>query len=114
MGVDDVLAGLPPRQREMALLLGLGLAPSEIAASTGLSEWTVRTHIRRLGDSRGLTGLRSIAHWAVLNCHLGLVSSRGGRIGEPEEAAALADGERGTEMVLTDGCLDTVINHLDG
>ena len=51
----DPLAGLTPRQREVARLLAVGLSAREVAARLHLSEHTVRDHRRAIRDWLGVS-----------------------------------------------------------
>ncbi|MER0247096.1 helix-turn-helix transcriptional regulator, partial [Streptomyces sp. HSW2009] len=47
-GVDARLAGLTPRQHQIAELVAEGMTNRQIARSLELSEWTVVNHLRQV------------------------------------------------------------------
>ena len=56
-------SGLTPRQREVLALLAEGASTTQIAATLGLAEETVRNHIRQLLRRLGVhTRLAAVAH----------------------------------------------------
>lgn len=70
---------LPPRQRQIAVGLGHGLAIGEIAFVMGITESTTRTHLRRLQARMGARDPREIAVTIA-----SLIAVRG--LGRPAEA----------------------------
>ncbi|WP_423463937.1 response regulator transcription factor [Promicromonospora sp. MS192] len=70
-GVDDRLAGLTEREREVLQQLGRGLTNDEIAAALYLSPATARTYVSRL---LAKLGARDRAALVILAYETGLVS----------------------------------------
>jgi DNA-binding NarL/FixJ family response regulator len=60
-GARDRLAGLSPREREVALAVGRGLANAEIAAELYMSVATVKAHVSRLLTKLGVENRVQIA-----------------------------------------------------
>lgn len=68
-GVDDDLADLTPRERELAVAVGEGLTNAQIAARLGVTPASAKTYVSRLLDKLGLqnrTQLAITAHRAGL------------------------------------------------
>lgn len=67
-GPDDgsvaTLAGLTPRQREIARLVGAGLLRKQIGARLGIKEATVANHLWEIYRVTGVTGITGLAVWA--------------------------------------------------
>jgi DNA-binding NarL/FixJ family response regulator len=74
--VPDRLSQLSPREREVLLCIGEGLANGEIADKLFLSEATVKTHVNRLF---GKLGLRDRVQAVVLAYECGLIRPGAGR-----------------------------------
>ena len=51
------------RERQMLLMLRLGKKNQEIAAELGISENTVKTHLRSLFKKIGATNRTQASHW---------------------------------------------------
>jgi DNA-binding CsgD family transcriptional regulator len=54
--VADWLAGLSPRQRQVAALVARGCSDKEIAERLAISYATVRTHVQRVYFKLGING----------------------------------------------------------
>jgi DNA-binding NarL/FixJ family response regulator len=74
--MPDRLSQLSPREREVLLCIGEGLANGEIADKLYLSEATVKTHVNRLF---GKLGLRDRVQAVVLAYECGLIRPGAGR-----------------------------------
>jgi predicted ATPase/class 3 adenylate cyclase/DNA-binding CsgD family transcriptional regulator len=59
--------GLTPREKEVAALIGRGLANSEIADQLFISERTVDSHVTHIRTKLGITSRTQLAVWAVQN-----------------------------------------------
>ena len=69
--VDEKLAGLTDREREVLRLVGLGRTNQEIAAELSIAEATVKTHF---GRTLAKLNLRDRVHAIMLAYEIGLVS----------------------------------------
>ncbi len=62
---DHFLKILSPREIELVPFLGYGWANERIAACTGLSQATVRTHHQNILSKLGLHGREELMRWAI-------------------------------------------------
>ena len=58
---------LSPREREVLILVGSGLANKQIARRLGISEKTVKTHLTKVFGAIGVTDRTQAALWAERN-----------------------------------------------
>ena len=58
---------LSPREREVLILVGGGLANKQIARRLGISEKTVKTHLTKIFGAIGVTDRTQAALWAERN-----------------------------------------------
>ena len=63
--LDEPHTHLSPRQFEVLVLLGEGLAQGEIAARLGLSASTVSTHLMHIKQQLGLRTIVELAQYAL-------------------------------------------------
>jgi DNA-binding NarL/FixJ family response regulator len=62
---DERAERLTPREWEIALLVGRGLANRQIAQELSISERTVETHVRKILKKLGFTSRARIAAWVA-------------------------------------------------
>lgn len=60
---------LTPREKEIAMLVTMGFLNINIAARLGLSEWTVKNHLKRIYLKLGIHAGNKRAHLAQVNIH---------------------------------------------
>lgn len=65
MDGGEVLEGLTPRLREVAVLVAEGLSNREIAEALVISPDTVRLHVNRIGKVLGVEGGRRLRPFIV-------------------------------------------------
>jgi DNA-binding NarL/FixJ family response regulator len=80
---QDLGTPLPPRQRQVVVLLPLGLTNAQVAERLCLSTWTVKTHLRLACET---LGARSRAHAVRIGFNVGLITLRRRQV--PRTAAA--------------------------
>jgi DNA-binding NarL/FixJ family response regulator len=72
---DGELSGLTEREREVVMLVGLGLTNDEVASRLFVSPWTAKTHVNR---AMSKLGVRNRSQLVSLAYRTGLVGYRNG------------------------------------
>jgi DNA-binding NarL/FixJ family response regulator len=105
-------AGLTPRQRQVAVLIGRGLSSPRIGAALGIAPRTVDKHAERIRRTLGLHSRAEVAAWVADHRLAGaLLTSR-----EHEVADLIARGLTNREMarrlVLAERTVDTYVERI--
>jgi DNA-binding NarL/FixJ family response regulator len=66
-GSVEGVAGLTPREREVAALIARGKSNGEIAEALVLGKRTIETHVANIFTKLGIDSRREIAAWAANN-----------------------------------------------